>query len=211
MKKKKKNNYFRTVFMMIAMSLTLISCGQSNKSGQTNNGTIGNFGTISGFGNNGAIGGFNYSGITSANGLTLPSNWLQVIAQENTCRTPNFGTQITNTQERVRYVVDLTGFNVNAGAAHVGVTAEGDITIISLQAQGPVMEILACNRPDLSPNVTPTGNFVVNTSNSCPISEVTSANVQIPSSLGFGGYTLAFFPIHIPGTQQFSSLCFNGF
>ena len=193
------------------MSLTLISCGQNNESGNPRNGGgfIDNFGTIGGFDNFGAVGGFNYSGIGSINGATLPSNWLSIIAQENICRVPNTGFQTTQSTQRQRLVIPLNGFNINAGAVFVGVTVEGDIGIISLQAQGPVMELLACSRVDLTSNAVPSGgNIVTNVSTQCPVSEITSATIAVQSSIGQGGYQFLFAPIHISGTSRSSSLCF---
>lgn len=207
--KKVQKNYFRSIFMMILMSLTLISCGQDNKSGDSSSSN--NTGFITGFGVGGAIGGFNYSGISSVNGIALPSNWLAVIAQENFCNVPNIGFNGVATTERVRIVVPLTGFNINAGAVFVGVTVEGDIGIISLQAQGPVMELLACQRPDLTSSAIPTGgNIVTNVSRECPVSEITAATIAVQSSQAsqfFQNYTFLFAPIHVRGTQRFSSLC----
>ena len=192
--KKRETHYLKKLFMALVMSTLLVSCGQENESGKKNK-------------NNpfGVNGGYSYSGFTSASGKSLPSNWLATVGNENPCKS-SYGYTSSNNQ-RVRAVVQLQGINVNAGAVHVGVTPEGDIGIISRQNNGPVMEIYLCRRPDLTGQGTITKQPALNTSYACPISEITAADVQLPSSSGYQPYLLKFAPIHIQNAGRYSQLC----
>lgn len=194
--KKRETHYLKKLFLALVMSTVLVSCGQENESGKRRN--------------NNPFGGFNYAGIASSNGMSLPSNWLQTVGNENPCRSTG-GYGYTNNQnynnQRRRVVIPLTGYNVNAGAAYVGVTPEGDIGIVSNQSQGPVFEMYLCPRPDLTGQGQVTKQPALNTSYSCPISEVTASDVSLATNSGYGNYLLKFAPIHIPGTDRFSSLC----
>jgi hypothetical protein len=180
-------NFFKVTTMLTLMSLLLISCGKENESGKTSKSN-----------------GYNYPGMSSSgNGVGLPSNWLTVVQNENPCKTYN-GTTSTN---KIRVTVPLQGININAGSFYVGVTAEGDVGIVSNQSSGPVMEMYLCPRPDVTGQGSLASTPIVNNSNECPVGEVSSANISL--SAQYGAYNLAFYPINVVGTNHSSSLCQN--
>lgn len=199
--KKRETHYLKKLFMAVIMSTLLVSCGQENESGRK--------------GINNPFGGFNYAGIASANGMNLPANWLQVVGNENPCRSTsgyNYGpgyqqNQTVGAGQRQRIVIPMPNFNVNAGAAYVGVTPEGDIGIVSNQNQGPVLEVYICVRPDVTGQGQVIRQPALNTSQRCPVSEITASDITLSTNSGYGDYLLKFAPIHIPGTDRFSSLC----
>lgn len=197
--KKRETHYLKKLFMMLTFAALLVSCGQDNESGRDDD-----------FNNPfGVSGGFNYNGFTGTNGQSANA-LLEVIGNENPCRS-SFGVNSTSTNSRVRTVVPLNGINVNAGAVHVGVTPEGDIGVISRQSNSAVMELYLCVRPDLTGQGSITQQPALNTSFSCPISEITATNVSLPSNAGLGPYLLQFAPIHIPNAGRYSSICTNQF
>lgn len=201
--KKRETHYLKKLIMALVMATLLVSCGQDNESGKKSS-------SYNGFG----VAGFNYNGIVSANGTNLPSNWQQTVANENPCRstTNSYGNGYQQNQQissgtRQRIVIPMTGYNVNAGAAYVGVTPEGDIGIVSNQAQGAVLEVYLCNRPDVTGQGQVIKQPALNTSYSCPLSEITASDITLSTNSGYGDYLLKFAPIHIPGTDRYSSLC----
>jgi hypothetical protein len=182
-------NFFKVTTMLTLMSILMISCGKENESGKTSNST-----------NNG------YPGISSAGngGISLPSNWLQRVQNENPCITVN------NNQNPTRQRVDvpLQGTNINAGAFYVGVTPEGDVgVVINRNGIGAVMEVYLCPRPDATGQGSLMATPVVNNSNECPVGEISRANISL--SAQYGAYNLSFAPIHILGTDRTSSMCSN--
>ena len=178
----------RLFFMAFCVSTLMASCGKNNSSG----------------GGGGATTGV-WPGSTYAGVGTLPGNFIQIIETENPCRTGVGG--VPQNAPRIVTAIPLQGANVNAGGVFVGVTPEGDVGVISNQGQGPVMELRLCPRPDLTGNGQLASQPVLNTSTMCPIGEITAANVTLASSSGMGNYIFPFAPIHIPGTDRFSSLC----
>jgi len=190
--KTRANHFFKIAFMAVLVSTLFVSCGKNNSSGGGSNTVTPNpYGT--------------YPGSTYAGVGQLPSNFIQIIEQENPCRTGVGG--VPANAARISAVIPLQGANVNAGGVFVGVTPEGDVGIITNQAQGPVMEIRLCPRPDLTGNGQLVSNPVLNTSQMCPVGEITAATISLASSSGMGNYTLPFAPIHILGTDRFSTLC----
>ena len=195
--RKRENHYFKGLFMALMVSTLLVSCGAENESGKSRN--------------NNPFGGYSYAGITSANGMRLPSNWLEIVGNQNPCQSAGgyYGSTYNNNQRR-RVVIPLQGYNVNAGAAYVGVTPEGDIGIVSNQKNGPVIEMYLCPRPDLSGQGQVIKQPALNTSSSCPVSEITAMDVSLTSTSGYGNYLMKFAPIHIPNAGRVSQLCQQG-
>lgn len=202
--KKRETHYLKKLFMALVVSTILVSCGQDNRSGGDDV-----------FNNGLGVGGFNYAGIASVNGTTLPANWLQTVGAENPCRSTNLNygqgySQYQNVNaagNRQRIVIPLSQYNVNAGAAYVGVTPEGDIGIVSHQNQGPVLEVYLCARPDVTGQGQMIRQPALNTSYTCPVSEITASDITLQTNQGLGDYLLKFAPIHIQGTDRRSSLC----
>ena len=195
--KTRANHLFKSIFTMALVSTLFVSCGKDNSSGGSKKKN--NYGT------------YNYGNITSYNGSQVPNNWLEVVSSQNPCiSSGSYGYNGSNNNRsignRVRTVVPLQGINVNAGSVHVGVTPEGDIAIASNQNQGPVLEILLC--PDATGQGSLASNPVLNISQVCPLSEITAADVSLYSNSGYGNYLLKFAPIHIPGTDRISQLCY---
>ena len=185
--KTRANHFFKALSMALFISLTIVGCGKDDKSGKKkNNGSP----TVPGINN-----AYNYGA------YNLPSNWLEIVAQENPC-------QLSGTTARVSIATTLQGLNINAGAIYAGVTPEGDIGIITNQNGNPTLEVLACD--DLAAAGTPTVfdySFpVLNVSDICPISEITDFDVVIQTTQGQA--ILEFAPIAIPGARA-SSLCQN--
>lgn len=194
--RKRENHYLKKLFMALVMSTLLISCGQDNESGKKKRSSINPFGGD----------GYSYAGFASANGQNV-NTLLATIGNQNPCVSTYGYTNNSAANNRVRAVVPLTNINVNAGAVHVGVTPEGDIGIVSRQGNTPVMEIYLCSRPDLTGQGHMTKQPALNTSFSCPVSEITAAEIALPTNSGFGSYLLQFAPIHIPNAGRVSQLC----
>lgn len=185
--KTRANKLAKVIFMALLASTLLVSCGQNNSSG-------GGGGTVP------VVPG----GIPGA-GFGAGSANLGVIEQENPCRTGVGG--VPTGAARILTNLQIQGANVNVGSSYVGVTPEGDVAVISNVNGVATMQLSLCPRPDLTGNGRLNGQPVLNTSMLCPFGEITAANVSLDSSFGFPPYMLAFAPIHIPGTDRFSSLC----
>ena len=188
--KTRANHFFKTAFLAVLISTLFISCGKNNSSGGSGTATT----PVAGF-----------PGTTYAGVGALPANFIQIIEQENPCRT-NVGGVPANAA-RIVTTIPLQGVNVNAGGVFVGVTPEGDVGIVTNTTGAPAMELRMCPRPDLTGNGQLVSNPVLNTSQLCPVGEVTALNVSLASSSNFGNYLLPFAPIHIMGTDRFSTLC----
>jgi hypothetical protein len=187
---------------MVALATTLmVSCGKENKSGDPTNNNQ--------YSNNGGFGGYNYGNINT-NNMNLPGNWQNIVMNENPCQISTYqnGSPFNNNGTgRTRVVIPLNGVNINQGSVHIGVTPEGDIAIASNQAQGAVVELLLCPRPDLTGQGGLMNNPVLESDSSCPLSKITDTDISLSSNSGYGNYILQFAPIHIYGTDRYSSLC----
>ena len=187
--------------LMLAFAVTLmVSCGKENKSGDANNNPNQY--------NNGNYGGFQYGNINN-NGMNLPGDWMNIVMNENPCQVSyQNGSPFNNSGSgRTIVTIPLNGVNVNQGSVHIGVTPQGDVGIVSNQNNGPVIELHLCQRPDLTGQGGLSSNPVINSSDNCPLSEITSMNVSLAGNPQFSAYILQFAPIHIQGTNRFSSLC----
>lgn len=194
---KTRAKLFKLVFLMLVTSAFMVSCGKNNKSGGSSTATT----PVCDASDPYCIPGGSYGGIDTAGYGSFSQN-LSVVAQENPCRVAN---QMTN--ERVKVTIPLVGVNVNTGSMYVGVTPEGDIGVVGNINGVPAMDLHLCPRPDLTGQGNLLGSPVLNTSQLCPIGEVTAANVALMSNSGYGDYILQFAPIHVPGTDRYSSLC----
>ena len=188
---------FKTAIMMALAATLLVSCGKENRS-------------TSGNSNNGAFG---YpGGNTYGNGSNLPNNWIDILIQENPCMNFSGNGGINNNRSRI--IVQMQGVNVNAGSMYAGITYEGDVGVVSNQNGSPVLEIFACQRPDLSGN---SAGFimsangmppVLNTSSNCSVSEITALDAGVNTQ--YGGYHFAFYPIYLDSVNKAaygSALC----
>tara|TARA_B100001971_G_C18268036_1_gene596498 strand:- start:69340 stop:69912 length:573 start_codon:yes stop_codon:yes gene_type:complete len=176
------------IFMLFVLVFS-VACGENNTSGKKK--------TSSGiypWGN--TYGGGVYSG---GNGNSLPSNWLDIVAQENPCQ---FGGQRAQAQMQVQA-------NVNVGALYVGVTSEGDISLVQNQGGIAMMTVYICPRPDLTGQGSITKQPITENSVYCPVGQVSASDVTLQGQ--YGQYYLKFAPIHIPGTDRISQLCSNGY
>lgn len=181
----------KKAFMQVMMLFVLVfsvSCGENNTTGKNKNRNN----SVYPWG--GTFGGGTYHG---GNGNQLPSNWLDVVAQQNPCQ---FGGQRAQAQMQVQA-------NVNVGALYVGVTSEGDMAIVNNQNGVAVMTVYICPRPDLTGQGTITRQPITESSQFCPVGQVTASDVTIQGQ--YGQYYLKFAPIHIPGTDRISQLCSN--
>ncbi|MCT4641248.1 MAG: hypothetical protein N4A33_03055 [Bacteriovoracaceae bacterium] len=185
---------FATISILSAL---IVSCGQDNRSGNGNN-VVGPFGQ--------------YGGIQTAGGNL--SGVLGQIANENPCRVSGGyyqGQQFPNQNinSRQQPISVALPYSVAPGT-FVGVTAEGDIAVISSNGGQGRMDLHLCNRPTGTSSAqidTQQVPFVVNTQPyGCPVNEITSARV-----LTNNGYRLELYPIHIPHVGKVSSLCQGGF
>lgn len=133
--------------------------------------------------------------IAGGNGQVLPSNWRNVVRQENPCISGG------GTRRVVSFPVQT---NANVGAIYVGVTSEGDIAYINNNNGTTTLTVEVCQRPDLGNGGQVAQKIVVNNSYYCPVGEITEAYLSLKGN--YGQYTLALRPIHVPGYVH-SSLC----
>jgi len=177
---------FKTIAIILFVASLSVGCGKNNTSGD-NSSTQATVGW-------GGFGGGTYAG---GNGNSLPSNWMDIVAQENTCY-----------QGGTRAATSLTvNANVNVGALYVGVTSYGDISVIRNENGQSVMHMYICPRSGLNGQGNLTSQVVVENSQSCPMGQISNADIQLGSQYG-QPYYLAFRPIHIQGYGS-SSLCQN--
>ncbi|MCO4754641.1 MAG: hypothetical protein KC478_09160 [Bacteriovoracaceae bacterium] len=177
---------FKTIAIILFVASLSVGCGKNNTSGDSSStqATVG----WGGFGGGTYVGG---------NGNSLPSNWMDIVAQENTCY-----------QGGTRAATSLTvNANVNVGALYVGVTSYGDISVIRNENGQSVMHMYICPRDGLNGQGNLTSQVVVENSQSCPMGQISNADIQLGSQYG-QPYYLAFRPIHIQGYVS-SSLCQN--
>lgn len=180
---KREKDLFKTVFMTFLITTTMVSCGD-NKSGSG--------------GSSGPNNGISVYGGADMYGGAQINNYVRTISQESQCQQGGSRTKIS---------IPLQGVNINTGSIYFGKTAQGDIAVIQNQNGQSIMEVLLCPRSGLSGQGRLIGNsVVVNSSYSCPFSEITAASIELNSNQ-FGPVPLAFYPIDIDGR---SSLCQGG-
>ena len=177
-----KKQILKRTFLLLIVSLALVSCGKSNKSGTSSSTTTP--GTVTG-------------GISGGNGTALPNDWLNIVFNENRCRHGD-GSRRTHSEP-------LRNMSVNAGGLYVGATSNGDVMVVSNKNNIPTIDIYVCNRPGLAGGGIQS-NPVINYSSSCSVGEITSATMILRGSNG-GSATEAFRSIHIPNAGITSSLC----
>jgi hypothetical protein len=131
----------------------------------------------------GGLGGFGAYG-------SMNSGYLSTIANENRCAQ---GGQRSITQVQVNQPT-------TAGGLFVGVTSFGDIAII----QNQVMVLHICPRAGLSGQGRLLQAPIVNNSLSCPIDEISSAQMELTGQVN---YRVNFRPISVPQMGIQSSLC----
>lgn len=160
------------LFMMFAF--IAVSCGQNNTSGKSKNSST----------NDTVVGGYDYS-----NYPDLPSNWRQVVLNENTCQ---YG----------RLAVKQVQINANTSSGiYAGVTPEGDAVFI----YNGVAEFHFCKRPDYAQGQAQISNVKLSKSSYCSVGDVNALDVFLPGN--YGTYPLAFVPLYQVGSQ----LCNNGY
>lgn len=176
----------KNLAVILFVATLSVACGKNNTSGDSSNNS--NVGW-------GGFGGGVYQG---GNGNSLPSNWMDIVSSENSCYQGG---------NRAQTSINVNA-QVNVGALYVGVTSYGDIAVIRNENGQSVMHMYLCPRNGLTGQGNVMSQVVVENSYSCPIGQISNADVQLSSSYG-QPYYLGFRPIHIQGTQAQSSLCNN--
>lgn len=179
--KKRVQNLLKAAVMLGLTSTLMVSCGKKNTTG--------------GGGSDSGIYDVYTQTYAGAQGMNLPSNWFEIIAQENPC-------QQGGRRAQVQIPVDV---NVNAGGLYVGVTSYGDVSVIHNQGGRPVMDLHICPRAGLTGQGQLTQHPVLNNSRVCPIGEITAGDVVLYGQQVH--YQLKFAPIHIPNGGRYSRLC----
>lgn len=186
MKNLNKGKLLKSLLSIALLSTLFVSCGQDNKTGQSSrNSSIGS-GIWGNVYNNGQYGG--------GNGAQLPSNFLDIIAQENTC---------VQGGQRSQAQITLNQ-NINAGSLYVGVTSYGDISVVQNRGGVATMTMYICPRAGLTGQGQLMQNPIVNISQACPVGEISRAHMVLT---GQPSYEVIFRPIHIPNSGIRSSLC----
>lgn len=175
--------------LLSIISLALISCGKSNKSGSSSS-TTPTTGTITTL-----PGGQTYTG---GNGTVLPTNWLDVIANENKCFEGG---------SRIKKTISLANTSVNANALYVGVTSYGDIAIVSSSGAQPTIDMYFCPRAQMTGQGNLINDPVINYSPNCPMGEISGGAKVVLQGPQNVTYKLQFRPAHIPNAGIRSSLC----
>jgi len=173
---------------LIVMTLLVTSCGKNNESGRSGNRFYGS----------------SYSGVSPAN---TNNPHVQQVFSLMPCSTGFVGNGSINANQRIGTGVQMN-FRVAANSTYIGVTPEGDISVLTGdQAGNAVMSLYICPRPlGGSGSASMPHNPVFNRAiYGCRIDEITSATVYVPSSMG-QPYVLAFAPIYF-NRQLRSSLC----
>ncbi len=186
----------RTWLTLVLMSLALVSaCGKKNESGSSSSSSK-YFGALG-----------SYEGVAPAN---VSNPYVSRVFQMTQCTTgggylPNGN---YNPNLRVGHGQQMS-FRVSSNSSYVGVTAEGDVAVLTGDANGrAVLSLYVCPRPTGGQGVpTPTGNFTWNvTYQSCRVDQITALTAFIPGGAGFPNLALVFFPIHFNPTLR-QELC----
>ena len=172
----------RTWFTPALLTLALFAgaCGKKNESGKSSGRYYGSVGT--------------YTGVAPAN---TSNPYVQQVFSQVQCTTGGgyVGGQQMN-------------FAVAPNASYVGITAEGDIAVLTGDNSGrAVLSLYICPRAtggqgSASMNQNPAYGV---TYHGCRMDQITSATVYIPGPTG-QPFTLAFFPIHFNPTLR-RTLC----
>ena len=127
---------------------------------------------------------------TYGSNVTLPQHPGTV----NLSSLPSVVQCLTGYQQRIGVQQISSSGSVPVNAAYVGVTLEGDVAVLTANGNGqPVFTAYICIRPGLqSPSQASAAQGVIpnRTNRGCPFDELVA-------TMSMGGYTLAFFPIHL--------------
>ena len=196
MKTQKKGlaSFLKKIAITSFTAALLVSCGGKNTSGGANSGVFGAYGGLSG-----------------GNGYADFGAILQQVAIENPCRINGGAGGGQGVGARQSTTVNLQGINVNSNSSYVGVTAEGDIAVVYNNNGIAAMDMYLCPRPNTNGQGELTKFPVLNTSQQCPVGEITAADVLLYANQS-QPYYLKFFPIHIPNAGKYSQVCqgYNG-
>jgi len=196
MKTQKKGlaSFLKKIAITSFTTALLVSCGGKNTSGGNTSGAFGAYGNLAG-----------------GNGYANFGAILQQVANENPCRINGGGGGGQGIGGRQSTTVNLQGINVNVNSSYVGVTAEGDIAVVHNSNGVAALDMYLCPRPNTSGQGELTQLPVLNTSQECPVGEITAADVLLYANQS-QPYYLKFFPIHIPGAGKYSQVCqgYNG-
>ncbi len=188
--------------VLLSMSVLVASCGKDNESGKNGGQYFGAVGT--------------YSGVGPAN---TNNPYVAQIFQVLPCMTQGYGLpQGYSVNQRIGTGTRMN-FKVASMATHVGVSAEGDVAVLTGDAQGnAVLSLYLCPRGSTRAGASMNQNpaFGVTTAG-CRVNPITAANVFIQSY--YGNLPIAFFAIDVIGSpglpqlpQQFyqlkQNLCF---
>lgn len=194
MKTQKKGfaKFLKNFAVMSLLTMTIISCGDNNRSG-------GNIG----------IGGINPNTGIINYGIAGIDNSIGVIAQFMPCQTvQQFPGQVPLQQvagNRIRSQVQVPqNGGLYLAKPVIGITVEGDIAVLYSNGNQALMDVYACQRPDLVNNQAQLYNIAN------PIQEVYCPVDGLVADVGiqgqFGQYILKFFPITANG-QIASQIC----
>jgi hypothetical protein len=176
-----KARFFKNLVVLSSLAILAVGCGNQNTSGKGSNNAPINTG-INGF-NNGQYG--QYSG----------QQLLSIVGNENPCVAGG---------QRAYVQIPVNGMNINMGSTHIGVSSLGDIAIFQNNG-APTLDLHICQRAGATGQGQLLANPILETSQLCPVSQVTAANVVLSGQQV--QYEIAFRPIHIPQVGIFSSIC----
>lgn len=183
----------RTWFTPALLTLALFAgaCGKKNESGKSSGRFFGSVGT--------------YTGVAPANSS---NPYVQQVFSQVQCTTGGGYTGGNyNPNQRIGTGQQMN-FAVAPNATYVGITAEGDISVLTGDNAGrAVLSLYICPR---ALGGTGAASMQQNpaygvTYHGCRMDQITSATVYVPGPTG-QPYTLAFFPIHFNPILR-SSLC----
>ncbi len=176
--KTRTKSFFKVLSVLALVSTLTVSCGKNNKSG--------------GGKSSPSVNGFNNT-MAGAYGVDL-----NIIGNEYPCTSGN--------QQRIRYQRDISNITrANVGTVHVGVTAGGDIAVISGNQSGQtLLEVFACPRAGLVTNARPEMQQrpVIQESRNCSIPEITAADFFLQNTQGYY-YQLKFYPIGLSAPSRY--------
>ena len=181
----------KTWFTPALLSLALFAgaCGKKNESGKSNK-YYGSVGT--------------YSGVAPAN---TSNPYVQQVFQRVQCTTGGSFNGNYNANQRIGTGQQMN-FAVAANSTYVGITAEGDISVLTGDNSGrAVLSLYICPRAmggTGAATMQQNPAFGV-TYHGCRMDQITSATVYVPGPTG-QPYVLAFFPIHFNPTLR-QALC----
>ena len=167
---------------VLALALFAGACGKDNESGKRS----GYYGS-------------NYTGVAPAQ---TNNQYVNTVFQVLPCFTQGYGT--TGSAQRIGTGAQMN-FRVAANATHVGVSAEGDVAVLTGDAAGnAVLSLYLCPRGSSSgASMQQNPAFGVTTAG-CRVNPITAANVFTQSY--YGTLPIAFFAIDAIGTPGLPQL-----